>query len=440
MNRGAALLEAALKVGANSADAVIVAGRTLAVSVLNGKLEEHESAEGDDFGLRVFVGKKQAIVSGNTVSDETVKVMAERAVAMARAAGDNVFAGLPEEPMLARLIPHLDLFDPTYVSAETLEEMAREAEAASLGVKGVTKSSGASANANHGSFMLLSSDGFAGAYATSFYNLSVTAIAGDGTAMERDYDSSTKRHFSELQPAEEIGRQAGERAVRRLHPQKIKSGKRHIIFDRRVAGSLMGHLAGAINGASVARKTSFLSNCLGAQLFSADVTIVDDPHRARGYRSRPFDGEGVKTQKRDVVNQGVLTTWLLDTESARELGLTSTGHAERGLSSPPSPSSTNFILQAGKKSVEELCRDIGDGLYVHDLIGRGANLITGDYSCGFSGFLIEKGELTKPVSEVTMAGSLREIFHNLIPASDLEVRSSVASPSCYVGEMMIAGR
>lgn len=440
MSRGAMLLDAAKKVGADAADAVIVAGRTLAVSVLNGKLEEHESAEGDDFGLRVFVGKKQAVVSGNKISFDTAQVMAERAVAMAKAGNENPYAGLPDESMQARLIPHLDLFDPTFVDTDMLVHMALETEGAMLGVKGVSKSSGASANANHGSFMLLSSNGFAGAYATSFYTLSATAIAESANGMERDFETSTKRHFAELAAPQEVGRVAGERAVRRLDPKKISSGRRRVIFDKRIANALLSFLGGAINGAAIARKSSFLAGCLGEKIFRDDITITDDPHRARGYRSRPFDGEGVKTHKRNIVDRGLLTSWLLDTMSARELNLTSTGHAERGISGVPSPATTNFILQPGKKTVSELIGDVGDGIYVGDLIGRGANLITGDYSGGLAGFLIEKGELTSPISEITMAGCLKDMFRELIPANDLDIRSSVSAPSCYVGEMMIAGR
>ncbi|MES2907331.1 MAG: DNA gyrase modulator, partial [Pseudomonadota bacterium] len=258
MKRGNALIDAALKAGADSADAVIVAGRTLAISVLNGHVEEHESAEGDDFGLRVFIGRKQAIVSGNTLDDRTASIVAERAVAMASAAIENPYAGLPNDDQLARLIPHLDLFDPTELSVETLRDLALEAEAAAMRVKGVTKSSGASANANHGSFLLLSSEGFAGAYATSLYNVSMTAIAGDGTQMERDYESSSKRHYHELKQSNHIGRIAGERAVRRLNPTKIKSGKQKVIFDYRVANSLVGLFAQAINGENIIRKNSFL--------------------------------------------------------------------------------------------------------------------------------------------------------------------------------------
>ncbi len=440
MNRGAALIDAAQKAGADAADAVIMAGRSLSVSVLDGKVEEHENAEGDDFGLRVFIGKKQAVVSGNTVNDTTIAEMAQRAVAMAKAASENPFAGLPDDKELAHLIPHLDMFDPTILSSDQLIEHARAAEAAACSVKGVSKSSGASANANHGSFMLLSSNGFAGAYATSLYSVSVTAIAGEGTQMERDYDYSSKRHYCDLRAPDDIGVEAGTRAVRRLNGKKIASGKQKLIFDKRIVATLLGHLAQAINGAAIASKHSFLNGALGTQLFNDAITISDDPHRARGFRSRPFDGEGVRTQKRNIIERGLLTSWLLDCASARELNMKSTGHAERGISSTPSPASTNFILQSGTHSVEQLCAEISNGIYVTDLIGRGANMITGDYSCGFSGLLIENGEITTPVTEITMAGKLQDMFAALIPANDLEIRSSIAGPTCYVGEMMVAGR
>jgi PmbA protein len=433
------LVAAARRAGADAADVLAVRSISLAVEVRDGALEESERSEGDDVGLRVFVGRRQAVVSTNDVKTE-ISQLVERAVAMARAAPEDPFAGLAEPARLAREIPDLDLLDPELPTVAQLEERARRAESAALAVDGVTKSGGASASAGVGGMVLVTSEGFRGAYLNSGHSVSMTAIAGEGTAMERDYDYSSALHGADLETAEKVGRTAGERTVERLNPRKVESKRVPVVFDRRVAGSLIGHLAGAVNGAAVARKTSFLKDRLGDRLFKAGIEIVDDPLRMRGLRSRPFDAEGIASNRLVVVGDGVLVSWFLDSATARELGFATTGHAQRGVSSAPSPGSTNLHLAPGPDSPEALMADIEEGFYVTDLIGMGVNQVTGDYSRGASGFWIENGRRSYPVSEVTIAGNLTDMFRELTPASDLEFRFGTNAPSVRVEGLTVGGR
>jgi PmbA protein len=434
------LVDAARRAGAAAADAVAVRSISYTVQVRDGAVEETERSESDDFGLRVLIGRRQAVVSSNDLRGDAIRTLAERAVAMARAAPEDPHAGLAESALLAKAFPDLDLLDPELPSVERLETLARTAEAAALAVPGVSKSGGASASAGIGGLVLVTSHGFRGAYLGSQHGLSMTAIAGDGTGMERDYDYSSALHAADLEAPDEIGRTAGERAIKRLNPRKVATHPVPVVFDARIAGTLVSHLASAINGASIARGTSFLRERLGQQVFAPGIRIVDDPLRKRGLRSRPFDAEGVAGAARALVDDGMLTTWILDCASARELGLQTTGHASRGVSSVPSPASTNVHLEAGARSRDALIADIANGFYVTDLIGMGANLVTGDYSRGASGFWIENGALTYPVSEVTIAGHLSEIFRTLEPADDLRFRYGVNAPSVRVGGLTVAGR
>jgi PmbA protein len=433
------LTAAARRAGADTADALAVRSVSLAVEVREGAVEESERSEGDDVGLRVFVGRRQAVVSTNDIKAD-VSQLAERAVAMARVAPEDPFAGLADPARLARDIPDLDLLDPDLPTIAILEERAKRAESAGLAVKGVTKSGGASASAGIGGMVLVTSDGFRGAYLSSGQSISMTAIAGEGTAMERDYDYSSVLHGADLDPAEKVGRSAGERTVERLNPRKVETKRVPVVFDRRVAGSLVGHLAGAINGASVARKTSFLKDRLGQRLFKPGISVIDDPRRMRGLRSRPFDAEGVETKRLAVVDDGVLVSWFLDSATARELGLATTGHAQRGVSSSPAPGASNLHLSPGADAPEALIADIAEGFYVTDLIGMGVNQVTGDYSRGASGFWIENGKRSYPVSEVTIAGSLLDMFQGLSPANDLEFRFGTNSPTVRVEGLTVAGR
>src|SRR3979411_1043066 len=340
------LEEAAPRAGADAADAVAVRGVSQGVEVRDGRVEESERSEGDDVGLRVLVGKRQAVVSTNDVSGDGVARLAERAVAMARVAPDDKYVGLADPSLLARDFPDLDLLDSKIPSTWELERRACEAEATARAVKGVTKSGGASASTGIGGMVLVTSTGFHGSYLRSTQGISMTAISGDGTGMERDYDYTTAPHASDLASAASAGRTARERTVSRANPRKVETCKVPVVFDPRVSGSLVGHLVGAVNGASIARKTSFLKDRLGDQLFAKNIRIIDDPLRVRGLRSQTFDAEGVKVKKLAIVDQGELTTWLLDTATARELGLTTTGHAHRGVSSSPSPGAYNLHLEA----------------------------------------------------------------------------------------------
>jgi PmbA protein len=433
------LVAAARQAGADAADAVAVRSISLAVQVREGNVDESERSEADDMGLRVLVGRRQAVVSTNDIRHDGVAALAERAVAMARAAPDDPFAGLADVNLLTRQIPDLDLIDPNLPAVPQLEQTARRAEAAALAVAGVTKSDGAGASASISGLVLVTSHGFRGAYLRSGHGVSMTAIAGEGTQMERDYDFSSALHASDLDSPEQVGRKAGERAVERLNPRKVTTRRVPVVFDRRVAGSLVNHLATAINGSAVARKTSFLKDRLGERLFAPGIRIVDDPLRRRGLRSRPFDAEGVAGRPFALVEDGVLQSWLLDCATARELGLATTGHAQRGVSSTPSPGASNLHLQAGTLGPDELIGDIEEGFYVTDLIGMGVNSVTGDYSRGAAGFWIEKGRRTYPVSEVTIAGHLAEMFRTLTPANDLEFRFGTNAPTVRIEGLTVAG-
>jgi PmbA protein len=434
------LVEAAKRAGADAADAVAVRGVSQGVEVRDGRVEGSERSEGDDVGLRVLVGQRQAVVSTNDVSGDNVAKLAERAVAMARVAPDDKYVGLADPALLARDFPDLDLLDPVTPSTAELERRAVEAEAAALAVQGVTKSGGASASTGIGGMVLVTSTGFHGSYLRSSQGISMTAIVGDGTGMERDYDYSSAPHASDLASPASVGRTAGERTVARANPRKVETCKVPVVFDPRVSNSLVGHLVGAVNGASIARKTSFLKDRLGEQLFSKNIRIIDDPLRRRGLRSQSFDAEGVAVRKLAIIDEGVLTSWLLDCATARELGLVTTGHAHRGVSSSPSPGAYNLHLEAGEATPTELMSNIKQGFYVTDLIGSGVNGVTGDYSRGAAGFWIENGELTYAVSEVTIAGHLLEIFKSLTPANDLVFRYGVNAPTVRIEGLTIAGR
>lgn len=435
-DRVAALVEAAKKAGADAADAVAVRGRSTSVSVRLGKVESTNASEGDDVSLRVFVGKRVASVSATASSDPAA--LAERAVAMAKVSPEDPYQGLADASLLARTVRDLDLYDPTVVSADQLRESALAAEEAALAVPGVTNSGGSGASAGLGGLVLATSHGFVGHYVGSRFGRSASVIAGQGTGMERDYEYSSRPHFADLDSAEEIGRKAGERAVRRLNPRKAKTGTVDVVFDPRVARGIAGHLAGAINGASVARKTSFLRDRMGQQVASAAITVTDDPALLRGQASRPFDGEGIPGEKLLMVEKGVLNHWFLSTSAAKELGLTTNGRGARSGSSV-TPSSTNLAIEAGEKSPEEIIKSLKSGFYVTEVFGQGVDMITGEYSRGASGLWIENGELTYPVAEVTIASNLKDMFLRMVPASDLDRNYATASPTLLIEGMTLAG-
>ncbi len=440
LSRASQLIDLARKAGADAADAVVVRSRAHSVSVRLGKVEGTESSESDDFSLRVFVGNRVASVSANPGFD--LNALAERAVAMAKVSPEDPFACLADEADLARSYPDLDLFDPTEVSTEQLREAALATEAAALAVTGVTNSSGAGASAGMGGLVLVTSHGFAGHYMGSRFGRSVSVIAGDGTGMERDYDFDSRLYFADLDAAEEIGRRAGERVVKRINPRQVPTDKNvTVVFDPRVARGFAGHIAGAINGASVARKTSFLRDKMGQQVLKSGLSVTDDPLIVRGPASRPFDGEGVSGKRLVMIEDGVLKSWFLSTATAREIGsgLKTNGRGVRG-GTTVSPASTNLALEPGDISPEELIRNVGTGFYVTELIGQGVNMITGEYSRGATGFWIENGELTFPVSEVTIASNLKDMFMRVTPASDIDRGFGVAAPTLAIEGMTLAGR
>ncbi|MHA6684594.1 TldD/PmbA family protein [Mesorhizobium sp. A556] len=435
-DRVSALVDAAKRAGADAADAVAVLGRSTGVTVRLGKVEATESSESEDVSLRVFVGQRVASVSATATSDP--KTLAERAVAMARVSPEDAYQGLADPALLVRQPRDLDLFDGTEVSAQRLKDDALAAEEAALAIKGVTNSGGSGASAGLGGLVLATSHGFVGQYVASRFSRSASVIAGEGTGMERDYDYSSHQHFTDLEAPELIGRKAGERAVRRLGARKAATGPVDVVFDPRVARGIAGHLAGAINGASVARKTSFLRDMMGKQVTAAAITVSDEPLRRRGQASRPFDGEGVEGEKLLMVEKGVLNHWFLSTSAARELGLTTNGRGSRGGSSV-SPSSTNFAIEAGDKTPEELIGSLKSGFYVTEVFGQGVNMITGEYSRGASGFWIENGALAYPVSEVTIASNLKTMFLGMVAANDLDRGFGTASPTLLVEGMTLAG-
>ncbi|WCT77703.1 TldD/PmbA family protein [Novosphingobium humi] len=438
--RAQALIERARKAGADAADAVYIADASESVSVRLGRLEDVERSESEHIGLRVFVGRRSASIGSSDLSDDALAELAARALAMAQGAPEDPYAGLaPEELLFKGPFPDLDLVDSGEPSPQTLRALAEEAEDAARAVAGVTNSEGAGASSGGAVMALATSHGFAGAYAATSRSISASVVAGEGGAMQRDYAHRMARHREDLIPPAEIGRQAGERAVARLNPGRMKSGPAPVVLDPRVGGSLIGHLLGAMSGASIARRSSFLIGRLEEQLFDSAVRIVDDPLRLRGFRSRPFDGEGLRTAPRDLVRDGRITGWLMECASARQLGLAPTGHAGRGGGGAPGVSPGNLHLAAGSVSVAELIADIEDGVYVTELIGHGVNGVTGDYSRGASGFRIVKGEIAGPVAEFTVAGNLVDMFRAMTPADDLEWYRTINVPTIRIDGMTIAG-
>ena len=429
----------AKKFGATAADALAVDQRGIDVSVRDGIVEKLEQAEAREVGIRAFIGARSAIIAGSVLDPEGLDRLARSAVEMAKSARPDPHAVLAGRNEQAREIPDLDLAAPAAIAAGELRSQALAAEKNALAVRGVSKSGGADASYSDRTVALATSEGFAASYRGTYCSISASAVAGDGTGMERDYDFSSAHSASQLESAEAIGKSAGERAVRRLNPRKIKSQTLPVIYDPRIASSLVGHLLGAALGSSIAKGTSFLKDRLGDRLFRKGVSIIDDPLRKGGLASRPFDAEGLAARRFTLIDDGVLMGWLLDLRSASQLGLASNGCASRGLSSPPSPSASNAYLAPGDATPEDLIRNIAQGLYLTELIGSGVNIVTGDYSRGASGFWIENGEIAFPVSEITIAGNLNDMFLNLTPASDLEFRRSINAPTCLIDQMTVGG-
>jgi PmbA protein len=439
-NRATALIDRARRAGADAADAIYHGSSSESVQVRLGKLEDVERSESEAVDLRVFVGQRSASIGSSDMSDEALDELAARAVSMARAAPEDQYAGLAPEELLARGdFPPLDLADAEEPTPRALRAQAELAEDSARSIAGVTNSEGAGASAGHGVLALATSHGFAGAYSGTSRSITASVIAGEGSAMQRDYGSRSARHGCDLPSAEAIGRMAGDRAVARLNPGRLKSGSLPVVFDPRVGGSLIGHLVGAMTGGVIARRASFLLDHEDDILFDAAIVIADDPLRPRGLRSHPFDGEGLPVTPRNLVEGGRITGWLMDCASARQLGRAPTGHAVRGGGGAPGAGPSNVHLAAGSVTPAELMADIADGVYVTNLIGQGVNGVTGDYSRGASGFRIVAGELAGPVDEFTIAGNLIEMFAALVPANDLEWYRAINVPTLRIDGMMIAG-
>ena len=437
------VVRAALRAGADAAEAVSAERQSLSISVRLGELEEVEREEARDLGLRVFIGRQQATVSGSDVSPEARAKLVERAVAMARLAPEDPYAGLAPAERLADSAARaldLDLFDPSEPSAEMLEAQALEAEDAARAVERVTNSEGGSAGWSSSVWRLVTSSGFSGEHRATGSSVSAMVIAGDDDGMERGWEGRSTRWRQDLPSPEAVGAEAGRRAAAQLGARKIESATAPVIFENRLASALLGPMVSAIAGSAVARGVSFLKGKLGQQLFARGVDVFDDPHRRRGLGSAPFDDEGVANSRTAIIEDGILATWLLNSASARQLGMETTGHASRGLAGPPGVSPSNLTMRPGETDLEGLMRDAGSGLLVTSMFGPSLNANTGDWSIGVSGVWFEGAERAYPVTEITVAGNLVDVYSRLIPGSDLEFRGATNAPSVLVPDLAIAGR
>lgn len=436
-DQAAELVELALKAGADHCDCVVARSQSLGISVREGETEDTDRSESDSFSLRVFCGQRTASVAANQADDLTA--LCERAIAMARVSPEDPHAMLAPKELLAKNIPNLDLFDSYEPDVEGMTNSALECEAAGLEVKGVSKSMGASSGWGMTGFVLATSNGFSGSYSLSRFSCSSAMIAGEGTSMQRDYDYDSKTHMEDLNSPQNIGRMAGERVIKRLNPRQVASGTFPVIFDRRQSAGLLGTLAGAINGTSITRKTSFLRELMGEQICSDEINIICDPLIKRGLGSRPVDGEGIETAAINFVENGILKQWVLDCSTAHELGLSSNARAVRS-GSGTAPSTTNLYMENSNTSREDMISSIESGLYLDETIGHGINMVNGNYSKGAGGFWIENGQLAFPVSEITIAGNLKDMFGTMKPANDLEFRNATNAPTLLVEGMTIGGK
>ncbi len=432
-------LRVAQQAGATSAEAMLGSSTELGVQVRLGKTEELERSATERLGVRIFIGQRQAIASGNDTSADAIDRMVQEAFAMAKASPENPYARLAEEKEYATQFRNLHLEDADSLPAEQLLERARQTEEAGRSQSGITNSEGASASFTRRQVALATSKGFFGGYASTTHQLSLSLIAGEKDAMQRDYAYSMARHLEAIKTPQEIGLEAAERTLRRLGARKMQTARLPVMFDPRVGRQLLGYFLSSINGSAIARGTSFLKDCMQQQVFARNIQIVDDPHREAGLASRPFDGEGIAGAERALITDGVLQSWLLDIATGAQLGLPSTGHASRGIGGLPSPSASNACILPGDNSPESLMADMRDGLYVTETFGMGVNLVTGDYSQGATGFWVEGGQKAYPVQEITIAGNLRDIFHTLEAANDLRVESSINTPTLRVESLMVAG-
>ncbi|HEX5006115.1 MAG TPA: TldD/PmbA family protein [Hyphomonadaceae bacterium] len=436
----ASLIQATLKAGADAADARISENASLSVEVRNGELESVEREESRGLSLRALVGQRQAHVSGTDLSPDALKAMSERVVAMARLAPEDKWCGLPPASEVTSERPDLELTCDDTPEAPELERRARDMEAAAMAVGGIKQVSHSGASWNTAQSWFAASNGFAARKASGMTSLAAVAIAERDGAMERDYESWSQRRLALMKSPEEIGKTAGDRAAARLGARKIDSQNAPVIFENKLSSRLLGAFIGAISGPAIARGVSFLKDKMGKPVFAPGVDVIDDPLRKGGFGSRAFDGEGRAVKTTAIVRDGVLTQWLLNGPSARQLGLTPNGFASMGFGDPPGVSTSNTDIKPGVKSLEQLMKDAGAGLLITDMFGPSLNPNTGDYSVGVSGFWFENGEKAYPVSEVTVAGDLPSMLLRAIPGSDLEIRGPMNSPSLLIDGLALAGR
>ena len=439
------LLEKAKAAGATDADITYAQSTSTEVSALNGKVDSFESATEEVIGLRFIIGKKQAVVSTSNVSEAALDKLVAQASSMAKAMPDDDHIALASEADLAQdtnaLIKKLDLKDgSTAPTVEQLKEEALAVERAGLDVSKVSKSGGGWSSYSTSSSHLLTSAGFEGTSSSTSYSIGACMLAGHGQSMVREYHHESKRHRSDISDIQKIGQKAGELAVKSLGAKSVTLGEVPVVFDKKVASNVLGELASAINGNPISKGTSFLKESMGKQIFAKGIQVVDDPHMVRGLASKAYDGEGLTNKRQVIIEDGVLKTWLLDLTTASKLGLESTGNARRSAGGLPSPGRTNFYLENGDVTVDALIADIPSGFYVTHLLSHGANLITGDFSQGASGFLIEDGKITSPVHDVTVAGNLKDMFKILQPANDLEFDKGTNSPTVRINGMTVAGK
>lgn len=433
------LIDSVRKKGASHADAISFTSSSINASTRLGKFENIERAESNGVGLRVIIGKKQAIVSATDISQASLNELANRAINMAQLAPEDKYTDLASHNLLCKTQQDLDLFDEYEPTPDELLALAGAAENSALAITGITNSEGGEASYSSNIVAIATSNGFVGEYKTSVSSIAVSVLAGSGTKMERDYDFSSARHKSDLKSPTEIGRNAANKAVKKINPRRVKTCIAPIIFDPHVAKSIVSSFSSAVNGANIAKGASFLKDSFNKEIFAKNINILNNPHIKRGLASKPYDAEGVVNSNMYLIKDGSLQNWLLDIRSGNQLGLKTNGCATRGLSSPPSPSCSNLYMENGNISALDLISSVKSGFYVTETFGMGINIITGDYSQGASGFWIENGEIAYPVSELTIAGSLPEMFLASTPANDLEFRYSINCPTLLIEKMTIAG-
>lgn len=434
------IIDKTIKAGATDCDVVLAKGSSRSISFRLGKVEDIEESNGSTFGIRALIGGKQAFISSSDSDKDNIEKLIHRLIQMTKLAPEDETACLGDPTLYETNFENLDLFQENPTNTDVLIEMAKECEEAALSNKGITNSEGSGSSFSEAEFFIANSKGFSSGYKSSSNSISCSVIAGEGQLMERDYDYAVARHISDLALPSDVGNSSANKAIQRLNPRKIDSCNTSVIFDKRISDDIIGYVASAASGTAIARGTSFLKDSLCKQIFNKDINIVDDPKMLRGLGSRPFDGEGLKTNKKDIVQNGVLKTWLLNTSTAKKLNLKSTGNASRGVGSPPGISASNLFMTNGVHSYEDMIKSTKSGFYATELIGMGVNLITGDYSMGASGMWIENGEIKFPVSEITIASNLKDMFLNLTAANDLEFKSRSNAPTIRIEGMTLAGK